>query len=397
MNTFNRSLFTIVLLLGIALFYFDSLPAQTSVRTTGSNGSPGTTIAPRPTISQPTTTIPTTPAFQIPMPFISGSVVMEDGSSLPQDVVIELVSKGFSQSGIYLNSSGFFNFQPNTNSNQTVDASSPFPGGSSQDSTWSSTSAQYMSWIGCEVRAKSAGYRSSSVLLHPRMMTGNSIQVGTLVLYSLSRIKGTSVSATNLKAGKEAQKAWDKGDKAFRMNQFDQAIKEFQSAVKLYPQYAMAWLSLGQLYLQLNRLEEARQALSRAIEADESYVNPYIEIARIAVKEKKWPEVLSTTDRALALNPLDFPDSYVMNAMANLYLEHLDVAEKAVRKGLLLDTANRYPQGYLVLASILQKKKDFLGERQQLHLYLQHVPVGTNVERVQARLHDLENLAAGKN
>ncbi len=63
--------------------------------------------------------------------------------------------------------------------------------------------------MGCEVRARLAGYRSTPVMFDSGSSVGQ-IDVGTIVLYPLSKVRGTTVSATDMAAPKPARKAFER-------------------------------------------------------------------------------------------------------------------------------------------------------------------------------------------
>jgi len=221
---------------------------------------------------------------------------------------------------------------------------------------------------------------------------GNMMDVGTIVLHPISKVTGTTVSATNMRAPKDAKKAMERGDKALRKQKLEEAEKNLQTAVEIYPAYASAWFTLGRVYQEQQRTADARLAFSKAIEADGNFVSPYVELARIAAADKKWEEVASLTDRAMALDPLDFPDGFFLNSLANFNLRNLNAAERSARRAQRLDSLHKFPLGHLILASILQQKQDFTGEAEQLRFYLKYAPQATNAGQVRTRLLELEKV-----
>ncbi len=331
-------------------------------------------------------------------PYINGAVVLDDGTPAPMGTYIERICSGQIKREAYVGSGGQFSFQVGANNNFMVDASE---GLGASDSPWRSAPqtagglpdfgmGAATKLMGCELRAQLPGYRSSVVILRGDQSIGPIIDVGTIVLCPLERVPGTTVSATNLQAPKDAKKALERAQKAVQKNKLEEAEKDLRSAVEIYPKYAGAWLALGQVYQRQNRKDDARLAFAKASEADASYVNPYVELARIAAQEQNWQQVADITERALTLDPLDFPDAYVMNSLANFNLKKLDVAEKSARKAQRLDSYHRFPQPYLILASISQQKQDFAGEAQQLRNFLKYAPQAANAGRVRSRLEELE-------
>jgi len=333
------------------------------------------------------------------MPFISGVVVMEDGTPVPIGVVIERICGGNKTKESHVGSNGQFSFQVGSNTAMMMDASdsgwgefaSPgVPGMRSPEISSAFGMRGSSDLNGCELKADLPGYRSSTVILTGSQFMGRVVDVGTIVLHPISKVLGTTVSATNLRAPKAAKKAMERGDKALKKDKLEEAEKNLQAAVEIYPAYAAAWFTLGRIYQRQQRTEDARLAFSKARDADSSYVLPYVELARLAALEKKWEEVAELTDRALALNPLDIPDGFFLNSLAYYNLKNLDAAERSARKAQRLDSLHRLPLGHLILASILQHKQDFAGEAEQLQYYLKYAPQASNAGQIRARLQELE-------
>jgi tetratricopeptide (TPR) repeat protein len=206
-------------------------------------------------------------------------------------------------------------------------------------------------------------------------------------------VPGTTVSITNLRAPKSAQKAVERAQKALQKSNFAESEKNLQMAVGIYPDYAFAWLTLGRVYQQQARNEEARKAYSAAIAADDKYVNSYIGLAQLAGIERKWKEMADITDRALALDPLDLPEGYYYNSLAYYNLKKLDIAERSAWKAQGLDGLHRYPLVHLMLANMLERKQDSTGAIDQLQKYLKFAPQAKDAEQVRARLEELQKSA----
>ena len=371
----------------------------------GSGGNTGTPSTPSRTPQSPSQTQPgvNPNAGRQPqqMPFISGMVVMEDGSPLPMGVVIERICGGNKIKESHVSSGGQFSFQVGANTSMLLDASDSGWGGIGMPGTSSQQPAGTASpfgvnattgLMGCELRADLPGYRSSSVILTGSQLMGRVLDVGTIVLYPIAKVQGTTVSISSLQAPKNAKKAMERGDKALRKAKLGEAETSFRDAVSIYPGYASAWFSLGRIYLEQNRAQDARLAFTRAQEADPNFVLPYVELARLAAMEKNWQQAADLTSRAITLNPLDIPDGFFLNSLANYNLKNFDAAERSARKAQRLDSLHRLPLGHLILASILRQKQDLAGEAEQLRFYLKYAPQSTNAGQVQARLAELEKV-----
>ncbi len=103
-----------------------------------------------------------------------------------------------------------------------------------------------------------------------------------------------------------------------------------------------------------------------------------------------------TTYKVLHLNPYDFPAAYYDNAVANLQLNHLDVAEKSAREAVKVDTAHQNPRANYILGIILAQKRDRKGAAECLRAYLQYAPDAKDSDKVKKQLAELEKSAEAK-
>ena len=52
----------------------------------------------------------------------------------------------------------------------------------------------------------------------------------------------------------------------------------------------------------------------------------------LAAQEQKWADSSQYLDRAMKLDPIDFPQAWYVDAVANYNLKKYDVAEKSARE-----------------------------------------------------------------
>lgn len=330
--------------------------------------------------------------------FLSGKVVMDDGSAPPDPVTIERVCNGVPKPEGYTDSKGRFSFELGRNSAMFMDASVSGPGdfgsgaglGSSRQTMANPTGGiRERDLMGCELRAMLPGFRSEIVNLSGRRFMDNP-DVGTIVLRRLGNVEGLTISATSMAAPKEAKKLLDKGRESMKKNKLDEAQKSFEKAVELYPKYAIAWNELGNIHDRRKDTEAARKAYSEALNADQKYISPYEGLATIAARENKWPEVADITDRMIRLNPVDFPRAYFYNAVAKLNLQKLDEAEKSAAQVLQMDPQHRMPKAEHVMGIILAQKQDYSGAASHIKKYIEFSPPGTDLDLAKKQLDQLE-------
>jgi len=333
--------------------------------------------------------------------FITGTVTLEDGAPAPKSTRVECVCSSRTRRSVAVDSRGFFSLQIGGSASyitSTPDADES-PIGSTDAPTDRTPSRLglpiFVDWMSserlkeCEVRATLDGFRSNTVSLEGSTNLGQ-LDLGTIVLYPLTKVSGTLVSVTGLRAPKEARKALERAAKSLQERNYEKAQTELNKAVLAYPEYAEAWFALGQLHERARQIQDARSAYQRALASDSNYVKPYIALARLAGSEQHWKEVSEITDLAIALDPVDFPEAYYLNSLAYYRLSSLDAAERSARKVLRLDPLHRMPATHLILAEILEQKQDFAGCIEQLRSYLQILPGATSADRVRARIKKLE-------
>src|SRR5262245_41991062 len=197
----------------------------------GNTSTPTGTGTTTPTPTTPTR--PTTPQPQqqqqqpemLPQPiFVSGRVLMEDGTPPTDQVVIERVCNGQPKSEGYTDSKGYFGFELGRKNNGMIHDASEDPGndplnrssgfgsslGGPSGANTTRLGGSDTRLMGCELRARLTGYRSQTVNLSMRRPLDNP-DVGVILLHRMGANEGGTVSAISAAAPKEAKKAYEKG------------------------------------------------------------------------------------------------------------------------------------------------------------------------------------------
>jgi tetratricopeptide (TPR) repeat protein len=345
------------------------------------------------------------PTFQRPI-FIQGKVMLDDGTPPPELVMVERLCNGVARPEGYTDAKGRFSFELGRNNQMLADASTNSTGdfgsirnaGGSTSTTGTSGATRGISerdLMGCELRANLAGYRSDIVNLGGRRVL-DSPDVGTIILHRLANVEGYTVSATSAMAPKEARKAYDKAQDQIKKNKWTDAKTSLEKAVAGYPKYAAAWYELGRAWENENNVDEARKSYGEALNADSKFVKPYLPLAGLAMRDKKWQDVVDITSRLNKLDPYDYPRAYYYSAVANFNLQKLDEAEKSAREAVKLDTDHTVPKANHVLGVILANKQDYAGAAESMKAYLLLSPDGKDNEFVRKQLADIERSLAAK-
>ena len=331
--------------------------------------------------------------------FLSGKVVMDDGTPPPEPVVIERVCGAVVRPEGYSDTKGRFNFQLGQNQGMMPDASMSSMGEAMPGTSQRSGSGNMMGTgrggfnerdlTGCELRANLPGFRSEAVNLSGRRALDNP-DVGTIILHRLAKVEGFTFSATTAYAPKDAKKAYEKGSQLIKKKKLDEAEKELQKAVDSYPKFAVAWYELGTVYQQQKKLPEAKEAYQQSIKADEKYVSPYAQLARIAGAEGKWPETSEYAAKVIHLNPYYSPEIYYINAVAYFNQNKISEAEENAREAAKLDAQHRNPRINHLLGVILAQKEAYPEAAENMRTFLKRVPEGPDADNVKKQLAEVE-------
>jgi tetratricopeptide (TPR) repeat protein len=338
--------------------------------------------------------------------YISGKVVVQDGSAVSQ-ATIERVCGGIAKTVAYTDSNGHFSFQWGDSNMVVTDASDAGSGRSRGSSSAGYGSAQTAGgasalatdpfgnrMMNCKLRANVAGFTSDSVDLFNRR--ADSPDIGIIALHRIAGVEGSSISVTALMAPKDAKKAYEHGLQALLRNKPADAAKDFEKAVAVYPDYADAWVNLGKLRLEQQSIEPARAALLRAMKSDPKLVTPYMELGLLAAKDTNWQESAKYLDRAVELDPVDFPQAWYADAVANYNLKKYDAAEKSARAAVKLDPRRANPRSFYLLGLVLAEKQNYTDAAAELTTYIKLAPNAPDLAQARDRLGEMEKLASVK-
>jgi len=356
--------------------------------------------------------------------FLSGKVVMDDGTPPPDSVTLQITCGGNPRSVAHTDSHGSFSVDLNNRNNAAAfaDASQSsfdsYPGGSNRSSSSSASSASASmgglgstgsmgtstggasssgrsNLMGCDLSALLPGFKSEVVHLGNRQALDNP-DIGTIILHRMGKVDGQTISATTTMAPKDARKAFDKGRVEAKKEHWEKAEVEFQKSVDIYPKFAMAWFELGYVQEAQKNDEAARKSYERALACDAKFLPPYQQLAMLDAAAGKWQDVADETDRLLRSNPTDYPVSWYFYSLANYQLKKFDLAEKSLRNGLKVDVEHRAPRMEYLLGIILANKRDLAGAAEHLRNYLVYSPNSPDFDLVKKQLEQVEQLTVAQ-
>src|SRR5438477_1893934 len=396
----NRS--TRIFLLLVVIFVFCVTMAAQRSGSPGPSTTGGTrtnTPSSTPNLPQPGNGYPNTQTERQVL-YISGTVVLQDGTPPPEPVAIEKVCGGSAHKEGYTDSKGHYQIQLGQNFELQDVSESGSSGGFGMGSRSGMGApgnglggVNPRELIGCELRALLPGFQSSNVMIRVEGSFGE-IRMDTITLQHLGGGSGTTISLTTMQAPPSARKAYEKAQKDISKENLKDAEKELDKAVQEYPKFAAAWALLGMIHQSSRQLDTATKDYTQAIASDPQYAKPYFGLAVIAANQQNWKETVRLSEQVNRLAPLAYPEAYFFSGVGSFNLGKMDGAERNLRKFLSLDTEHRRPMAVLYLGDILAKKQDFAGAVEQAKAYLTMAPNAPNSPSIREKLKQLEELKA---
>jgi tetratricopeptide (TPR) repeat protein len=120
------------------------------------------------------------------------------------------------------------------------------------------------------------------------------VLLGFLMLGILCHVAGCA---------KNPQKHFNAGDQYFDQGLYAKAIEEYQQAVKIKPDWALAHNNLGLAYAKAQQLESAIREYNEAIKLDPKIAEAYYNLASIYYDRRAFPQAILHYKKALEINP----------------------------------------------------------------------------------------------
>jgi len=213
------------------------------------------------------------------------------------------------------------------------------------------------------------------------------VEVDLFILHSMNNSDGDTVSVNTLAAPKDSRKALEKAGKELQKEKpnLSKAAKELEKAVEIYPEFASAWQMLGEVRLAQNDRAAAAEAFEQARAVDPGYVAPYLSQAMMAMEEEQWMKAARLSDQALELDP-QLIKAHYFNALANISLGRINMAEESALLVLASDQVRIYPLIHYVLGLVEAQRENFPSAAAHYRIFLEVRPNASIAEEVRETL-----------
>lgn len=148
---------------------------------------------------------------------------------------------------------------------------------------------------------------------------------------------------------------------------YEEAVQALQEAIKLNPDYALPWNSLGDVYQALGQPQKAIEAYQRAISLDPNYAWPYNSLGLVYAQIGRHEQAISIYKQVISLPISDHDRAVSWNSLGDVYIElqREQDAIQAYERAIKLDPDYAWP--YNGLGSIYERR----GEHEQAYALYQ--------------------------
>lgn len=208
------------------------------------------------------------------------------------------------------------------------------------------------------------------------------------------------INAFTQEVPKTAREKLERANKLVSQGENKAAIVKIQEAIRIFPRYFEAHLSLGNELLKADRLDDAILALDVAREINPNDERLYQSFGLLLMRQKNYPVAVAIFAEASRLNPAN-PMNVLMHATALIYQASTTEAatpEKLEERNHLLQKAElALAQAYelsgkktkadsMTLAMFYELKGESARAADELENYLQKKPESKNAEAIRQEI-----------
>ncbi len=205
---------------------------------------------------------------------------------------------------------------------------------------------------------------------------------------------GATVSVAQLRVPSKARDAYRKAQKAVEKQKYDEAEKQVNKALEIFPRYANALTLRALLHMDAQRLPDAVNDLQAAIQADPNYPLAYIVMGAAMNESSQFDDAIRTLQQGVRLNPaswqgyFEMGKAFVGKGDFPTALRNLERAEQMA--------PNNYAPLHLVKAHALLGMKSYDDAMAELEKYLERDPNGQGSAQARQTLEQVRGFVATK-
>jgi tetratricopeptide (TPR) repeat protein len=182
------------------------------------------------------------------------------------------------------------------------------------------------------------------------------------------------VSTGDLRMPEEASKEFDKATKLLAKQEWQKAIDQLNKALVLYPAYAEAYNNLGVAYAHLGSSDKEREALQKAITANDHFAPALVNLARLEIKVHNMAAAEADLKQATSVDPTDGP-SLTLLAQVQLLDHHYEDAIASAAKVHSMSHGS-HPLAHYIAARAWERLNRLAEAVSELKVFLAEEPPG---------------------
>jgi len=146
-----------------------------------------------------------------------------------------------------------------------------------------------------------------------------------------------NATAENLSITEDPVSWYERGKELYFQGQLEEALNALEKALELDPEYVDAWNGKGIVLDDLGRYEEAIEAYDKALALDPEFAYAWNNKGNALGNLGRYEEAIEAYDKALALDP-EYADAWYNKGIALGNLDRYEEAIEAYEKALALDS-----------------------------------------------------------
>ena len=194
---------------------------------------------------------------------------------------------------------------------------------------------------------------------------------------------------------KKAFQEFQKGVKADRAGKKEEAIRHYDKAVQIAPDFYPAHDNLGSDHLAQNDLNGARGEFEKVIQLNQSDAAGYLNLANVCMLMGQFPDAQHYLDEGLRRQPSSALGKFLLGSL-EMRTGKLPEAEQALRQTMQLDPAMAQARLQLIIVLLKEgKKADAVNELQEFVKAFPASPFRPKAEQLLQRLNARSAAAGG--
>jgi Flp pilus assembly protein TadD len=190
--------------------------------------------------------------------------------------------------------------------------------------------------------------------------------------WDLPTARNASVSAIRLAVPEKARSHYEKACGAFKKKKLTEAEQQARDAIQKYPKYPAAWIMLGQVLQDEQKMDEAHEACMQPMKVEPAYLPPYLCLAGLLDREGKWDDLVTWSDRFQGLNLTADMYSNYYRGLALFHLQNFPEAQKCLSKAIDIDMAHHQPAFNFLMAQIYGQQGNMADASAQIQQFVKY-------------------------